>query len=207
MMPRITTPTLKIGDCEVKQSQYARNLGFVFEQTLGIERHVQSTCRTAYFHMRNIGKISKFIDKTSVKILVHAFVTSRLDYCNSLLHGADQYSIDKLQRVQNSAARLITKTSKREHITPVLAELHWLPVRQRIIFKLLVFVFKALHGLGPVYLQELVHRYQPARDLRSISTRHLVVPKTRTTSYGDRAFCVAGPFGTDSPVTYKTSMC
>jgi len=91
---------------------------------------------------------------TAAKIVVQAFISSRLDYCNSLLCGIAGDLLQKLQSVQNAAARLITKTGRRERITPVLRELHWLPVRQRIDFKLALLVYKALHGQLPQYLAE-----------------------------------------------------
>ncbi|XP_048240231.1 uncharacterized protein LOC125373275 [Haliotis rufescens] len=91
-----------------------------------------------------------------------------------------------------TAARLITRKSMREHITPVLKELHWLPVRLRIVFKLIMFVYKSIHGLSPVYLQELTALYQPGRTLRSANKLQLAVPPTSRTTYGDRTFRKAG---------------
>ena len=96
--------------------------------------------------------------------------------------------MDKLQRVQNTAARLITRTRKSDHITPVLMELHWLPVEFRSQYKLLLYVFKALNNLAPVYLKELIKPYKPARSLRSESASLLQVPSTRTKTYGERRF-------------------
>lgn len=87
-----------------------------------------------------------------LQTVIHAFITSRLDYCNSLYFGLPKSSLDRLQLVQNAAARLLTGTRKREHITPVLASLHWLPVKFRIDFKILLYVFKALHGCAPQYI-------------------------------------------------------
>ena len=120
-------------------------------------------------------------------------MTSRLDYCNALYVGMDQASIKRLQLVQNAAARLLTGHKRRDHITPILASLHWLPVRFRIDFKLLLFVFKALNGLAPAYIADLIQRYTPARALRSADQMLLVVPKTRLKTRGHRAFAAAGP--------------
>ena len=99
--------------------------------------------------------------------LIHAFVTSKLDYCNSLLSGLSQNQIQRLQYVQNSAARLLTGTRKYNSITPILRELHWLPVAERIHFKILLLTFKSLNGMAPFYLNELLSPYIPSRTLRS----------------------------------------
>ena len=116
-------------------------------------------------------------------------MTSRLDYANGTLYGI---YIKKLQLVQNSAARLITKSYRREHITPILKQLHWLPIEQRIRFKILVTCYKCLNGLAPVYLSELIVPYMPSRSLRSCDSLLLEVPKTKT-SFGDRRFGVCAP--------------
>ncbi|KAI2668349.1 Unconventional myosin-VIIb [Labeo rohita] len=124
---------------------------------------------------------------------VHAFVTSRLDYCNSLYCGISKSQIARLQLVQNAAARFLRKCRKHEHITPILKDLHWLPVSQRIHFKILLFVYKSLHNLAPAYLSELLHLYSPSRTLRSCDQALLVVPHVRLKRRGARAFAVAGP--------------
>jgi len=91
----------------------------------------------------------------AAKTLVHAFVSSRLDYCNSLLYGISDGLQTKLQTVQNAAACVVTGTRKFDHITPVLHQLHWLPVWQRITFKLAMITYKCLHGLVPSYLADV----------------------------------------------------
>jgi hypothetical protein len=145
--------------------------------------------RSCYFHIRNIGCIRPFISEDACKMLVNALVTSRLDYGNALLYGTYfKYLTDKLQRVHNTAARLITRTKKTNHITPVLIRLHWLPVEYRSHYKPTHYVYKALHGLAPVYLTELVKPYVPSRSLRSQSVSLLQVPTTRTKTYGNRRF-------------------
>jgi hypothetical protein len=125
--------------------------------------------------------------------LVHALVTCRLDNGNSLLFGLPDVLLSKLQRVQNTAARIVTRTKRYDHITPVLQRLHWLPIKQRIAFKVLTLTFKALHGLAPHYLAELLQEYHPQRTLRSSSQSLLLVPKTKLTGYGQRAFSYAAP--------------
>ena len=119
--------------------------------------------------------------------LVHAFVTSRMDYCNALLSGCANASLKPLQLVQNAAARILTRKKCFEHITPVLASLHWLPIKFRIEFKVLVITFKALNGLAPPYLKDLLHPYIPARTLRS-QNAGLIVPRVGKCTQGGRAF-------------------
>ena len=121
---------------------------------------------------------------------------SRLDYCNSLCHGINEGLLNKLQHIQNAAARLVTDTRKYDHITPVLRDLHWLPIRQRIIFKLAIMVYKCQHGLCPSYLAEdciLLSATRGRQHLRSAGRLELLVPRTRTVTFGPRAFTVAGP--------------
>ena len=126
-------------------------------------------CRTlllfaslCFFHLRNIFKIRKFLSYDVCKTLIHAFVTARIDYCNSLLHSQPQCILKRLQSVLNSAARLIHLTSSRyEHVTPLLIQLHWLPIEQRTTFKIAVITFKALHGAAPSYITDLMKSYTP----------------------------------------------
>ena len=118
---------------------------------------------------------------------------------NSLLFGLPQDQINRLKRIQNAAARLVTSTKKRSHITPILRELHWLPVDSRIKYKLLLIVFKALNDLAPDYISCLIKPYIPSRPLRS-STKLLLSEPPSTNSWGKRAFSVAAPcFGIASP--------
>ena len=131
--------------------------------------------------------------KTSTEKLVHAFVTSRLDSCNAILYGLPDKELSKLQRIQNAAARVVTLSRKHDHITPVMRDLHWLPVRQRIIFKLMLLTFKSLCGSAPSYISELITRYQPTRSLRSASQCLLKELSAHTSTYGDRRFAVCAP--------------
>ena len=110
-----------------------------------------SICKSAFFHLRNISRIRKYQSRTATERLIHAFVTIKLDSYNSLLYGLPKYCIQKLQSVLNAAASLLTYASKYDHITPLLAELHWLPVEKRIIFKILLLTYKALYSPPPVH--------------------------------------------------------
>ena len=127
-------------------------------------------------------------------MLVNSLVTSRMDYCNGLLYGVPMTALKKLQTVQNTAARLISKTARHDHISPVLKDLHWLPVQQRIQFKILTLTFKAIHNLAPEYIKNLLQVYKFGRNLRSQSSSiRLVLPKSRYMTYGDRCFASAAP--------------
>ena len=157
-----------------------------------MKTHVTKVCQAACFHLRNIGKIRQFLDVYSTKILVHSLVTSRIDYCNSLLLGATSQTVDRLQKIQNRAARLITLTKPREHIKPILLSLHWLPVKERINFKVACIIFKCLNNLAPHYLSELLQVYVPSRSLRSMNELYLVTPPFKLSVY-DKSFAVGGP--------------
>ena len=170
-----------------------KNLGVIFDQDLSFNSHVKQISRTAFFHLRNISKIRHILSQKDAEKLVHAFVTSRLDYCNSLLSGCSNKSLRSLQLIQNAAARVLTKTKKRDHITPALAALHWLPVKSRITFKILLLTYKALIGDAPSYLKELVVPYCPTRELRSLNAGLLVVPRVLKSRMGARAFSYQAP--------------
>ena len=160
---------------------------------LKFDKQISSVVKTSFFQLRLLGKVKAYLPSKEFEQLIHLFITSRLDYCNSLYIGVDKCLIRRLQLVQNAAARLLTGKRRYDHITPVLADLHWLPVSYRIQFKYLLVVFKSLHGLAPHYLSELLHRHAPARALRSAQQNMLVVPRSRKKTRGDRAFSVAAP--------------
>lgn len=157
------------------------------------EYHIKQITRTAFFHLRNIAKVQKFLSKDDAEKLIHAFVTSRLDYCNVLFSGLPNTYIKNLQRVQNAAARLLTRTRKFDHITPILVSLHWLPIQARADFKVLLLTYKSLHGLAPLYLSGLLAPYRPTRSLRSQDAGYLVVPKINKKTVGGRAFSYRAP--------------
>ena len=119
---------------------------------MAVEQHVSAILKRCYFHLKNIGYLSRYLKMDSQKMLVNDLITSRLDYVYAILYGLSSKQINRLQKLQNSAARLITRTKKWNHITPVLKSLHWLPVNRRIQFKILLITFKCLHGLAPNYL-------------------------------------------------------
>lgn len=127
------------------------------------------------------------------KKLLHAFVFSRLDYCNALITGLAKKYINRLQLIQNAEARVLTKTGMREHITPVLASLHWFPVAFRIDFKVLSLVFKALHGLAPSYKSNILSDYIPSHSLRSSGAALLNITRMNSKKFGEAVFWFQAP--------------
>ena len=153
---------------------------------------VNSVCRASYFRLHNISRVRKYLTEEIASTLINAFVTSKLDSNNSILFGIPKYVLKNLQMAQHCAARLITHTKKFDHITPVLMELHWLPVEARIHFKIAVLVFKSLNQLAPKYLQELVTNYKNPRDVLRSENSHTINKKSTTQRWcGDRSFAFA----------------
>ena len=166
--------------------------------------HIGKICSKAFRGLYNIRQIRKFLTAQSTKTLIHAFVSSHLDYCNALLSGLPKYQLDRLQKVQNAAARVIFRIAKFDHITPALIDLQWLPVTFRVQFKLLLFVYKALRNQSPPYIKDLLSLKQAA--IRSSAQSLLFVPKVNCSTLGDRAFAHAAPVLWNSlPLTIKTS--
>ena len=155
---------------------------------LTMKKQVNAISKSCFYHIRNIGKVRQYITNDACNILIQALVTSRLDNGNALLQGLPQVLIERWQRIQNCATRLITRSRKSEHITPVLRELHWLPVKYRLRFKVNTFTYKVLNGLAPAYISDIVQKHQPTRSLRSTQKSLLVVPVLRTATYGERCF-------------------
>ena len=166
----------------------------MFDSTCSPQYQIKKACTSINYQLYQIGKIRKYLDKPTTERLINASVTSRLDFCNSLLYGANKGDIRKLQLCQNSAARVITLTRKSEHITPELKQLHWLPVNRRIEYKILLFTFKALKAKAPHYISDLVVRYVPPRPLRSAEKHKLDITfDWSRVRHGKRSFGVAAP--------------
>uniref|UniRef100_A0A9J8BRN4 Reverse transcriptase domain-containing protein n=1 Tax=Cyprinus carpio carpio TaxID=630221 RepID=A0A9J8BRN4_CYPCA len=183
---------LQLDGCTVTSST-VKNLGVILDSNLSFENHISHVTKTAFFHLRNIAKLRNMSPVPDAEKLVHAFMTSRLDYCNALLGGCPASSINKLQVVQNAAARVLTRSRKYDHITPILQSLHWLPINFRISYKILLLTYKALNGLAPAYLTSLLPRYNPSRSLRSQNSGLLIVPRIAKSTKGGRAFSHLAP--------------
>ena len=188
---KISVNSLSIGDTSVTPTNSVRNLGVIFDKNMNMNDHISSICKATNHQLYKIGRIRNFLDLPTTKLLMNSLVTSRLDYCNSLLYNLPSYQINRLQKIQNKAARIVTKTRIHTHITPVLKELHWLPIQSRIEFKILTMTFCALYSDDfPQYIKELIQPYKPNRNLRS-ENKHLIKPVKANTSYGRRSLSFA----------------
>uniref|UniRef100_A0A670HMU9 Reverse transcriptase domain-containing protein n=1 Tax=Podarcis muralis TaxID=64176 RepID=A0A670HMU9_PODMU len=171
--------SLVLNGVTVPLKDQVRSLGVILDSQLSMEAQVKSVSRAAVYQLHLVRRLRPYLPADCLARVVHALVISRLDYCNALYVGLPLKVTRKLQLIQNAAARLVTGSGRRDHITPVLKDLHWLPVSFRAQFKVLVLTFKALNGLGPVYLKERLHPHRSARTLRSSSEGLLAVPSLR----------------------------
>ena len=161
------------------------------DSKLTFNAHVTALYKACYFHLRSLRHIRRSLTDDMAKSIAVALVQSRLDYCNSLLFGVSQFNLDKLQRVQNLAARL-TLNDWRSPIPHLFVKLHWLPIHSRIKFKISSLTFKLLSDNQPANLRSLLTPYAPPRLLRSSDKCLLTQPRT-STSIGKRAFNVCAP--------------
>ena len=168
-------------------SDAVKSLGVILDPQLTLDRHVAAVSKACYFHIRALRHIRKSLPDDVAKMVACSIVSSRLDYCNSLYAGMSDSNFAKLQRVQNCLARVVTGTARSDHITPVLAELHWLPIKSRVTYKIASLTHNIRRAGQPAYLAELLSAYKPTRELRSSSQDLLVVNRTKKCK-GTRAF-------------------
>ncbi|KAL3055052.1 hypothetical protein OYC64_017878 [Pagothenia borchgrevinki] len=188
-----TITTITFSGQDITLSSIVTNLGVKMDAHLTFEAHIKQLCKNSFYHLRNIANLRPTLTLSDAEKLVHAFVSSRLDYCNALLIGIPNKSIQKLQYIQNSAARILMRVRKYDHITPILKALHWLPVELRIEFKVSVLTHQCVHGTAPPYLKELLTTHTSLRTTRSSNSYLLKPPRTKLRTMGDRAFCSAAP--------------
>jgi len=165
-LKRIDVNSVIIGDECVYFSKSVRNLGIHLDQNLNLNTHIANTRKSCYYEIRNISKFRQFISEKAA---------IQLDYCNSLFYNMSSDNFNKLQTVQNHAARVITKSDKRSSSLPILKRLHWLPIRQVTNYQVSIMDFKCLYDSSfPSYLKDLICMYTPSRTLRSSSDRFLL---------------------------------
>jgi hypothetical protein len=181
--------SLEVGDKKINPVSSVRSLGVSIDSHLSMDGQIRFISKNGFFHLRRISQLKNFLSKAALAQLIHAFVISRLDYCNSLLAGLSRVSLDRLQRVQKAAARLLHGTKKFDSIHPILFDLHWLPIVFRIDYKIAVFTYRCFKGLSPRYLHSLLRLPASSR----LACDRLITAKPRTKTYGSRSFTVYAP--------------
>jgi len=183
---------LNVAGSTVQFSDALKLLGVTLDATLSFDKHVSNVVRACNFHIRALRHIRPLLTLEAAKTVAVSIVGSRLDYCNSLLYGTTERNFDRLQRVQNILARAVLQASWSASAHGLLQELHWLPVRQRVRFKVAAVTFKAKYCGLPAYLGDDLRDYQPARTLRSSTAPQLQRPQS-VTAFASRAFTIAAP--------------
>ena len=153
----------------VKLSHSIKCLGVTIDENLTFDKHVRNGCKASHYHIRGLRHIRADLSKDTDCTVASAIVGSRLDDCKALLVGISEANLYKLQRVQNTQARVIMGTRRPDHISSVLADLHWIPVSARITYKIATLVYRIREVKQPMYLAELIEDYKPVRGLRSTS--------------------------------------
>ena len=179
-------------DNAIQPANSARNLGVSFDNNMNFKDHISNICKTCFYHIRDLRRIRKHLNLPTAKTIAYSLISSRLDYCNSLLFKISKCDLSKLQRVQNCLARVICKNSRLTPSKPILKKLHWLPISYRIEFKLSTLVFKSFYLKEPSYLSNLLKPVTNSRKLRSSTELSFFVPRVKTL-WGQRSFEVAGP--------------
>ena len=168
-----------------------RNIGVIFDNTFQMNVQVGEVCQACYFWLKNIHRVRSHLTLTATCQIVHWL--SQDYYFNSFLQGLPKYQLARLQRVQNAAARIIACIPRHEHISEIRMQLHWLPIQQRIIYKILLLTILVVHGKAPEYLFELLVLHKPSRALRSADQPIFTQPQSFTNKFGNRAFVIAAP--------------
>lgn len=184
---------ITILDHETDPSASARNLGVVFDCGLKFDKHVTQICKSCYYHIRDLRRIRRHLTPKTAMVIANSLVSSKLDYCNSLLYGIDDKDDKRLQSVQNSLARVVWRAPKFSHVTPILEDLHWLKIKQRREFKINTITYKTLENNQPVYLRNLLTISERSRTTRSTGTKELTRPPAPQSASGSRAFSVVAP--------------
>ena len=187
---------LIIQGAELSPLHSVRDLGFIIDSKLTMSDHVNNVVRSCFFQLRQLRSVRHSLPIEARKALVHCFISSRIDYCNAILYGVSGAVLRCLQTVLNAAARLIVDAGKRQHMTPILRDLHWLPVKERILYKIGILSFQCVRRTGPAYLVEMFTRVSDVEGRstpRSAARGDFVIPRSNTVTFGPRSFRVSGP--------------
>ena len=191
-LPQLPTSAIPIGGHDIVPSTSVRNLGVYFDADLSMRRHIDIISGRCFAALRQLRGIRRYVTAPVLRSLVTSLILTRLDYCNSALFGLPAVRLARLQSIQNAAARLVFNLRRTDHITDALICLHWLRVAERIRFKIAVMVYRCLHGQSPAYMTNFTLASVGRANLRSAASHRLVIPRTRLSTIGDRAFPVAG---------------
>ena len=169
--------SVNVGKSQITQSLNVRDLCVTFDQFLNYDDHITAICRITYFRIRNIGQIRNLLPYNACSTIIHALISCRSGYCDSLLFNVPMHKTDRLQRLQNQCARILSKSPRIEHITPVLKNLHWLKIQDRIAYKILILTYKSYYNIAPTYLCELISRRESSVNTRLGAVHHqLIMP-------------------------------
>ena len=191
---KVTTTSIEVANECVTISNYLKYFGVWFDGQLSMEKHISSKCNSAIFNIRNIASIRHYINLDTAKLLATSLVLTHLDYSNSILSGLPKKSISKMQRVQNWAAKVVLYRDRYSSSKEALIQLHWLPIKERIDYKILCIIYKCLHNMAPLYLSAKIKRKRFPKNTRASTIGiTLEVPYTRKSTFAARAFSVYGP--------------
>ena len=206
---QIPVTPVGIGGASITPVSTVRDLGVHINSDVTMASHVTATVRACFAVLRQIQSVRRSLPHAMLVTLLRALVISKVDYCNSVLAGVTKSQLVRLQSVLNAAARLVFSARKSEHVTPLLRELHWLKIPERIQFRLCTLAYRCLHGTAPKYLADDLHlttATEGYRRLRSADVMTLSVPTTRRSTLGDRAFPVAAARAWNSlPASIRSS--
>ena len=188
----ITNDNIVVNSESFNIVNFVRNLGFYMDSELKNSYRASKLCSELYLKIRNISNVRKNLTKEAASILIQSIVVSKLDYCNSQFLGSSELIINRLQKIQNMCCRVVCKLRRYDHVTDHLKTLHWLKVKYRIDFKILLFMFKCIHGSAPSYLKDLLEHKQHYRSLRKSSKRNFQPILTRTIFAQNSLFASAG---------------
>ena len=188
--------SLKLGELSIQRSTSIKNLGITFDDSVTMYSQINTICKSVNFHIRNIWRIHRFITTEACHHIVRGLVLSRLDYANSLLFGVHEADLTRLQCLQNKAVWLVMSCGCDQSSTDLLRELHWLPVKQRIIYKLMLYIYKALNDMAPCYISAMIHlqNTDPAeyrQRLRSSPDQTRLIVSRSFKQAGDMSFTIA----------------
>ena len=188
---------LDLGNLQLYPSPSVKNLGITFDSSLNFKHHINSLVKTCNYHIRNLYAVRKYLNKDTLIGLVHSLILSHVDYCNSLFLGLPNYLLKKIQTILNKCARLIFSLPPRTPTTRYLIELHWLPVRARIEFKVCLLVYKAIMYKQPKYIVDMISRpeTETQMSLRSNDdTYRLYEPRAvNERAFAERSFSYVAP--------------